>query len=91
MPRTFRSQSLAVRACLLRSNLCLPASGATTRDYRAVLAELRSDLRKALDDLRAHEKEVARPVELARALALDELEEGLTDILRQVQRAKRKR
>src|SRR5262249_54854918 len=59
--------------------------------YSKQVALLKSDLRAALAEVEAHEADIAAPVQQGAALALDELEIGLKDILAQVEEAKRQR
>lgn len=59
--------------------------------YVRQLAELKSDLRDALAEIEAHEKAIAGVVKEGSRLALNELEEGLKDLLRQVEKKKQSR
>jgi hypothetical protein len=59
--------------------------------YVRQLAELKLDLREALAETEAHEKEIAGVVREASHLALNELEKGLKDLLRQVEEKKHSR
>ncbi len=52
--------------------------------YVRQLAELRSDLRTALAEVEAHEKDISGVAKEGSRLALDELEEGLKGLLQQV-------
>lgn len=106
MPRRFRSKTLTTRIepelCILRTCFCLPWTAAPVTlgcvggrfdsgGYRRRLAELKADLREALATVELHEKAVAGPVVQAARLALDELEDGLKDVLRQVEQERRHR
>jgi hypothetical protein len=59
--------------------------------YMDQLVEMKADLRAALAELEAHEKEIAAPVREAAQLTLRELDSGLRDLLRQVEARKRRR
>ena len=59
--------------------------------YVRQLAELKTDLRDALAEVEAYEKQIASTVKEASRLALDQLEEGLKDLLRQVEMKKQSR
>lgn len=59
--------------------------------YRRQLAELKADLRVALDELQAHERDIADLVKEGSRLAMDELEDGLKDAVRQIENMKRQR
>jgi len=56
--------------------------------YVRQLAELKVDLRAALAELEAHEQEIGELVKESSRLAMDELEEGLKEILRQIEQMK---
>jgi hypothetical protein len=89
------------QTCLLRTLHCLPWTSPVTvpgaewqidpQSYGKRLAELRSDLRKALTDVQAHERDVAGPVKEGARLALEELEAGLRDMLQQIEQKRPKR
>lgn len=90
-----------LQTCLLRTFHCLPWTGNPVtlpceggrfdpQSYGRRLAELKSDLREALNDVQAHEKEIAGPAKEGARLALEQLEDGLKDMLQQVEE-KRKR
>ena len=103
MPRTFRSKGLAGGVlCLLRTLHCLPwtgnpvslacqSAGFDQRSYSRRLTELKADLYEALTEVQAHEKQIAGPAKEAARLALEQLEDGLKDMLKQVEQEKRKR
>jgi len=89
-------------ACLLRTLFCLPWTGVAVTvackggrfdamGYGLRLAELKSDLREALSDVQAHEREIAAPLVQARRLAREELEVGLKDLLQEIEQEKRTR
>lgn len=88
--------------CLLRTFHCLPWTGNPVtlpcegwrfdpQSYGRRLAELKSDLREALTEVQAHEKEIAGPAKQGARLALEELEVGLKDMLQQVEQKTRNR
>ena len=96
------AETLKLQVCLLRTYHCLPWTGIQVtlaseggsfdlHSYGRRLAELKSDLREALTEVEAHEKEIAGPAEEGARLALDQLEDGLKDMLQQVEQVKRKR
>ena len=80
--------------CLLRTFRWLFCTGIGVarqfdrKIYIRQLAELQVDLRAALAELETHEKEVAELVKESSRLAMDELEEGLKEVLRQIERMK---
>ena len=59
--------------------------------YDRQLAALRADLRDALAEVQVHEKAIAGAVREASALALDQMEAGLKDALRQVAEIRQQR
>jgi hypothetical protein len=61
-----------------------------TAIYRRQLAELKADLCGALTELEAHEKQISKVVKESSRLAMYELENGLKEILQQVERMKQK-
>lgn len=89
----------AFKVCLLHTNCCLPRTQAVTvlncRDpfdpqiYAQQIALLKADLKAALETLDAHEKALAATVKQASALALDEVEAGLKDLLNEVEQKRK--
>jgi hypothetical protein len=59
--------------------------------YHRQLIELKADMRVAIADLEAHERDIADVVKEGSRLAMDELEDGLKDAVRQIEEMKRKR
>lgn len=91
-----------LQTCLLRTLYCLPWTETPVtlfceggrfdpQSYGRRLAELKSDLREALTEVQAHEKEIAGPAKEGARLALEQLEVGLKDMLQQVEQKTRKR
>ena len=91
----------AFRICLLHTNYCLPRTHAVTvlncRDpfdpqiYAQQIALLKADLKAALHTLEVHEKALAATVKQASALALDEVEAGLKELLHEVEQKRKDR
>ena len=91
-----------LQTCLLRTLHCLPWTGNPVtltgerarfdqQSYGRRLAELKSDLREALTEVQAHEEEIAGPAKEAARLALEQLEDGLKDMLQQVEQKKKRK
>lgn len=89
-----------LKICLSQTNYCLPQTNAVTAFhcdpfdpdvYVAQIAQLKADLKEAVKALDSHEKDVSATVKKASALALNELEAGLIDLLSEVEQRKRHR
>jgi hypothetical protein len=59
--------------------------------YSRQLAELKADLRGALASLETHEQQIASLVKESSQLALDELEQGLKELLSTVEKVKQEK
>jgi hypothetical protein len=77
---------------------CVAATGAPFEGsqfdanlYRRQLTELKADLRVAVAELQAHERAIVDLVKKGSRLAMEELEDGLKDAVRQIEQMKRNR
>jgi hypothetical protein len=82
--------------CLLRTFRWLLSTPDIKRSvsitlYARQVAELKEDLRGALAELETHEQQIAILVKESSPLALEELEQGLKEILRTVEEMKQEK